>query len=118
MYQLIASPFIGHHLVLKPTHGVTIGLNFGGSAIRYINVVDYIASATQPVISQTPAIDPSPSASVSFDGWVLPKAGVAFVWVLDEEMSKVAERQTEGRPRQSRRHRASLLVPQINSGVS
>jgi hypothetical protein len=25
---------------------------------------------------------------VTFDGWALPKTGVAFVWVLDEEMAR------------------------------
>ena len=28
----------------------------------------------------------SPSVSVVFDGWVMPKGGVAFVWVLDDEI--------------------------------
>jgi hypothetical protein len=30
--------------------------------------------------------EPSPSIQVAFDGWVFPKSGVAFVWVLDEEL--------------------------------
>jgi hypothetical protein len=94
MYRALVQQH-GHVLhvdLIKPTHGVTIGLSYGGSGIRYINMVDYIASATQPVISQTLATDPSPSVSVSFDGWVLPKAGVAFVWVLDSEMSTVSRK--------------------------
>jgi hypothetical protein len=33
-----------------------------------------------------PASDPTPSIEVGFDGWALPKAGVGFVWVLEEEM--------------------------------
>lgn len=80
----------GHLLrvdLIKPAHGVSIGLNYGGTGIRYVNVIDYIASASRPAISQTAASDPSPTASVTFDGWVLPKSGVAFVWVLETEIT-------------------------------
>lgn len=47
---------------------------------------DYLGSATQPRITSLPAREPSPSISVDFDGWILPKAGVAFVWVLESEV--------------------------------
>jgi hypothetical protein len=80
----------GHVLhvdLIKPTHGVSVSLNYGGAGIRYVNVVDYIASAAQPSISKTAATDPSPSVAVTFDGWTLPKAGVAFVWVLKDEIA-------------------------------
>ena len=84
----------GHLLhvdLIKPTHGVSITLNYGGVGIHYVNVIDYIALAAQPSISQTAATDPSPSVSLTFDGWALPKAGVAFVWVLATEMKDVGE---------------------------
>lgn len=79
----------GHLLrvdLIKPTHGVTVSFSYGAAGIRYVNVVDYIASAARPTISQSAATDPSPSVAVTFDGWVLPKAGVAFVWVLEGEI--------------------------------
>lgn len=76
-----------HIDLIKPTHGVSVSLNYGGAGIRYVNVVDYIASAAQPSISKTAATDPSPSVALTFDGWVLPKAGVAFVWVLENEIA-------------------------------
>lgn len=37
--------------------------------------------------SRLPASGPTPSIALRFDGWILPKAGVAFVWVLDSEMA-------------------------------
>jgi hypothetical protein len=80
----------GHMLhldVSRPTKGLRIQLAYGGCGIRYVNVLDYIASSTQPRVSRLPASGPTPSVDVSFDGWVLPKAGVAFVWVLDSEMA-------------------------------
>ena len=41
-------------------------------------------------LSRLPASEPTPSVFLRFDGWILPKAGVAFVWVLDEEMVRAA----------------------------
>ena len=78
----------GHLLrvdLIKPTDGLTIALHYATTGIRRVSVVDYIASAARPMISQTPATAPSPSIAVTFDGWVLPKAGIVFVWALDSE---------------------------------
>jgi hypothetical protein len=80
----------GHLLyidLIRPTKGLTINLAYGGAGISYINVADYIAAAKQPVISLLPADSPSPSVSLTFDGWVMPKGGVAFVWVLEDEIT-------------------------------
>ena len=33
-----------------------------------------------------PPSEPTPSIALRFDGWILPKAGVAFVWVLEDEV--------------------------------
>ena len=85
----------GHVLhidLIKPTSGVTIDLNYGGAGIRHVNVIDHISSAARPTISTTAATYPSPSVAVTFDGWVLPKAGVAFVWVLDDEVQPPTSR--------------------------
>lgn len=51
-------------------------------------MLDYIAGAQQPQITQLPADDPTPSAKISYDGWVFPKGGVAFVWMLESELGK------------------------------
>jgi hypothetical protein len=45
------------------------------------------ASSRQPGLTRLSASEPTPSIGVSFDGWMLPKAGVAFVWVLQREMA-------------------------------
>lgn len=80
----------GHLLyvdLFKPTKRLTVNLAYGGTGIRYVSVADYIAAAEQPIISRLPASDPSPSVSLTFDGWVMPKSGVAFVWVLEDEVA-------------------------------
>jgi len=79
----------GHLLHLDishPTKGLHVQFSYGDCGIRYINVLDYIAGARRPQIAQLPASDPTPSVEVNFDGWVFPKGGVAFVWVLKSEI--------------------------------
>lgn len=81
----------GHLLYLdisRPTKGLKVQFAYGNCGIRYVNVLDYIASSRQPRLSHLPASGPSPSIEVGFDGWVFPKAGVAFVWVLEEELGR------------------------------
>jgi hypothetical protein len=73
----------------KPTENLKIVFAYGHCGIRYAHVLDYITSARQPRVSRLPASDPTPSIEVGFDGWVLPKAGVAFVWVLEDEVRAV-----------------------------
>ena len=80
----------GHVLHLDishPTKGLHVAFSYGGCGIHFVNVLDYIAGARQPRIEQLPASDPTPAVEVSYDGWVFPKGGVAFVWVLESEMS-------------------------------
>lgn len=80
----------GHLLHLdisRPTRGLKVQFAFGNCGIRRVNVVDYIASSRQPGLSRLPASGPTPSIALRFDSWVLPKAGVAFVWVLESEIT-------------------------------
>lgn len=73
--------------VAQPSRDLRVDLSYGYSGIKFVNVLDFIASTSQPRVVRTPA--PAQAVSVSFDGWVLPKSGVAFVWVLDEEMVRL-----------------------------
>lgn len=84
----------GHllHLdIAAPTKGLHVEFFYGGCGIRYVNVLDYIAAAKQPTISRVPADAPSPSVSLSFDGWIMPKGGAGFVWVLDDEVGTASK---------------------------
>ena len=80
----------GHvlHLDLaQPTKNFRAELWYGDCGIRRMNVVDYLSGPRQPRYTQLAASDPSPSVEVAYEGWTFPKGGVAFVWVLDEELS-------------------------------
>ena len=90
----------GHLLHLdisRQTKGLRVELAYGGCHIRRVNVVDYIASR-QPGLTRPPPSEPTPSVALHFDGWILPKAGVAFVWVLEREMAAVPGDGVHGAP--------------------
>ncbi|MFC6021859.1 hypothetical protein ACFP2T_37570 [Plantactinospora solaniradicis] len=88
-YQALVqrSGHLFHLDIARPTKGLKVEFWYGGCGIRHVNVLDYVSSAQQPRISRSSASASSPSVAVSFDGWVRPKAGVAFVWVLEDEVS-------------------------------
>lgn len=80
----------GHLLYLNVgalTKGFKIAFRYGGCGIRDVNTLDFIASAEPARLSQTPASVPTPAVEVGFDGWVLSRSGVTFVWVLEAEMT-------------------------------
>jgi hypothetical protein len=80
----------GHllHLDLShPVKGLNVEFSYGNCGIRHVNVLDYIAGPSQAHITQLPASDLTPSIAVSYDGWIFPKGGVAFVWVLESELT-------------------------------
>lgn len=80
----------GHTLHLdlsQPTKDFRAELWYGDCGIRRMNVIDYLSGPRQPRYRHLEASDPSPSVEVAYEGWTFPKGGVAFVWVLDEELS-------------------------------
>jgi hypothetical protein len=80
----------GHvlHLDLaQPTKDFRAELWYGDCGIRRMNVIDYLSGPRQPRYRHLEASDPSPSVEVAYEGWTFPKGGVAFVWVLEEELS-------------------------------
>ena len=70
----------------KLAKGLKIELWYGECGIRYVNVLDMIASASESRVAREPKTVPTPSVAVGFDGWVFPRSGVAFVWVLEGEV--------------------------------
>jgi hypothetical protein len=80
----------GHLLYLdipRPIKALQVQFWYGNCGIRRINTLDFIASTQQPRILRSPSSVPTPSIEISFDGWIFPKSGVAFVWVLEGEMT-------------------------------
>jgi hypothetical protein len=52
----------------------------------------YGKTAEQARVTCSPASVPSPSIEVSYDDWVLAKAGAAFVWVIEDELTLIDRR--------------------------
>lgn len=80
----------GHLLYLdipRPTNGIKMSFSYAGSGIRYVSVLDFVASSRPAQVLRTPSGTPAKSIDISFDGWVFAKSGVAFVWVLEDEVS-------------------------------
>lgn len=89
----------GHLLYLdvpKPTRGLSVELDYADAGIQFVNALDFIASAQQPHTVRSPGSVPSRSVSIEFDGWVFPKSGVAFVWVLEDETKKLSRIPAKG----------------------
>ena len=79
----------GHLLYLDVgilTKGLRIAFRYGGCGIQDVTTLPFIASAEPPRLTQTPPSVPTPSVEIGFDGWVLPRSGVVFVWALDGEL--------------------------------
>ena len=80
----------GHLLYLeipRPTNGIKVSLWYADSGIRYVSALDFIASSRAARVLRAPKTAPTPSVDIAFDGWVFAKSGVAFVWVLEEEVA-------------------------------
>ncbi len=93
-YRTLASRH-GHLLhvdVEQPTRGFSVELDYSDTDISYVNLLDFIASSRSTRVSQTPTSVPGKSVSVAFDGWLMPRAGVAFVWVLNQKLPRDAPR--------------------------
>jgi hypothetical protein len=75
----------------QPTKGLSVDLDYSDCGIAYGNVLDFIASSQKTRVSQSPKAVPGKNVSVEFDGWVFPRSGLAFVWVLDHGTSTLLE---------------------------
>ncbi|GAB3428625.1 hypothetical protein GCM10027569_72330 [Flindersiella endophytica] len=81
----------GHLLYLevpKPSRNFKVQFSHQGCGIRRVNALDFIASERLSRVQELPSPKPSSSVSIGVDGWVFPRSGVAFVWVLEEEMAR------------------------------
>jgi hypothetical protein len=94
----------GHLLHVDPARlskDFTVRFSYAGCGIRFVNVMDNITGPRYSRIAELPASDPTPSVEVSYDGWVFPKGGVAFIWVLDDEMTPTHSRTPSSAERKS-----------------
>lgn len=70
----------------RPTKGVHVHFDYSHVGIRRVNVLDYFASSQMSRVEHASKAAPAKTVDVGFDGWVFPRAGMAFVWVLEDEL--------------------------------
>lgn len=79
---------VGHLLSLSlvyPTRGVLMELDVTDTDIAYVSARDYFPSGRSPNMRYLPDAANAKKISVEVADWVLPKAGVDFVWVRRDE---------------------------------
>ncbi len=74
--------------VARPTRGFRVDLWYGDCGISYMNALEFLAGPQATRISRMPGTDGQGNVSISYDGWVFPKSGIAFCWVLERELAK------------------------------
>lgn len=74
-----------HFDVDRPTKGFELELNYQDAGIVKMKLVDFISSTRRARVSEAPDVAGVKKYTMSYDGWVLPRAGVAFVWILEDE---------------------------------
>ncbi|MBF6259889.1 hypothetical protein IU468_26785 [Nocardia farcinica] len=77
-----------HFDVEQPTRGIDIELDYSDTDIAYVNMIDFIASSRSSIVTKSPDTVPGKVIGLEFDGWVMPKSGVAFVWVTNDELRR------------------------------
>lgn len=80
----------------QPTRGLDVELDYSDTAIAQVNMLDFIASSQRSIITKTPPRVPGKTVGLEFDGWLLPKSGVIFVWTTEADLAR-GERPTVGR---------------------
>jgi hypothetical protein len=93
LYRTI-TPQSGHRLffeVTQPTHGLSLEFDYSNTKISHMSVTDLISSAERTRVSELPSEVDARSISVDLPGWVMPRAGMAFVWTLLSEVPPSSE---------------------------
>ena len=76
--------------------GLKVQFDYGNAGIRRVTTLDFIASAESARVEDTPGSVPGRSISIGFDGWIFPRSGIAFVWVLEGEVKERDRRSNSG----------------------
>lgn len=71
-----------HVDVEQPNRGLGVELDCSDTDIAQVSVLDFIASSQKSIVTMTPTTVPGKTVGLEFDGWLMPKSGVAFVWTM------------------------------------
>ena len=80
----------GHFLFLdlpQPTKNLSLKLDYTDTPIERLTVMDLVTSAKRPEIVPMPDQVNARVVSVDLPGWLLPRAGITFIWTLGGSQS-------------------------------
>ena len=89
------TPMWGHRLYFElpqPARNMALFFDYTNTSIAQIKVIDNVASARRPRVSQSPPSTPGREVSIDVDGWLMPKSGFAFTWTLEKELPRDEQR--------------------------
>ena len=69
----------------RPVRGFSLEMDYRDTEIAQMLLVDHVSSTQRARIAKAPEVAGAQSYSFSYDGWVLPRAGITFVWQLKSE---------------------------------
>lgn len=84
------TPRSGHRLffeITQPTRGLDLTFDYTATDIGHLSVTDLVTSALPARVAELPPQAEARTVSVQVPGWLLPRAGFAFVWTLVSEQS-------------------------------
>lgn len=87
VYRAVTSQ-AGHRLFVElpqPSRGLSLRLDYSDTDISHLSVTDLLSSTHHAQISRLPENVPGKVVAIDVPGWLLPKAGLTFVWTLSAE---------------------------------
>ena len=80
----------------QPTRGLDVELDYSDTTIEQVSMLDFIASSQKSVVTRTPPQVPGKTVGLGFDGWLMPKSGVIFVWTTAADLQRSGQPITDG----------------------
>jgi len=89
------TPKWGHRLYVElpqPGKDVSLTMDYTNANVASMQVSDTVSALRPAIIARSPATVPERTIKMDVPGWLLPKAGFAFTWTLDQELPEVLKR--------------------------
>lgn len=86
------TPKWGHRLYFElpqPGRDVSLSIDYTNTDVAEMHVSDTVSVLRPAIISRSPTTVPERTIKMDVPGWLLPKAGFAFTWTLDQELPEV-----------------------------
>lgn len=74
-----------HFDIDRPVKGFELTLNYQQAGIDQLVPIDYLTSTGEARVAEVPPVAGAQFYHLAYDDWLLPRAGVAFVWRLESE---------------------------------